>query len=157
MCLGLTRPADWLIVCLAQCDMMLGICCVGVSASQRISLSVLMRNPHKRLVHVISHETRRRQGKESPRQNREEDRTEKWKEQSSQQERASNLLGSMDLEAGLCMLFLCVHKEIWNTPSWGWEKPLNDRMAMSGLGGWDSVIVKYIKSLLIHPLNSSHS
>ena len=27
---------------------------------------------------------------------------------------------------------------MWNTPSWRWEKPLDDRMAMSGLGGWDS-------------------
>ena len=27
---------------------------------------------------------------------------------------------------------------MWNTPSRRWEKPLDDRMAMSGLGGWDS-------------------
>ena len=33
---------------------------------------------------------------------------------------------------------LCVRKEIWNTPGRRWEKPLDDLMAMSGLGGWDS-------------------
>ena len=27
---------------------------------------------------------------------------------------------------------------MWNTPGRRWEKPLDDRMAMSGLGGWDS-------------------
>ena len=33
---------------------------------------------------------------------------------------------------------LCVRKEMWNTPGRRWEKPLNDQMAMSGLGSWDS-------------------
>ena len=27
---------------------------------------------------------------------------------------------------------------MWNTPGRRWEKPLDDRMAMSSLGGWDS-------------------
>ena len=41
---------------------MLGIHCVGVcvGASQRISLSVLVRNPHKRPALVSSHETERK-------------------------------------------------------------------------------------------------
>ena len=40
---------------------------VGVGASQRIPLSVLARNPHKRLAREISHKTGRRRGKEYPR------------------------------------------------------------------------------------------
>ena len=40
---------------------------VGVGASQRIPLSVLAWNPHKGLVHNISHETRRGWGREGPR------------------------------------------------------------------------------------------
>ena len=27
---------------------------------------------------------------------------------------------------------------MWNTPGRRWEKPLDNLMAMSGLGGWDS-------------------
>ena len=33
---------------------------------------------------------------------------------------------------------LCAGKEMWNTTGRRWEKPLEDRMARSGLGGWDS-------------------
>ena len=33
---------------------------------------------------------------------------------------------------------LCVRKEMWNTPGRRWEKPRDNRMAMSGLGDWDS-------------------
>ena len=33
---------------------------------------------------------------------------------------------------------LCVRKEIWNAPGRSWEKPPDDRMAMSSLGGWGS-------------------
>ena len=33
---------------------------------------------------------------------------------------------------------LCVHKEMWKTPGQRWEKPLDNLMAMSSLGGWDS-------------------
>ena len=81
---------------------MLGICCVWVwvSASQRIPLSVLARNPHKGLARKISHETARR-GKEGTRteerrrQNREVDGT----EQSAGESR--RLLGPVDSEAGL--------------------------------------------------------
>ena len=38
----------------------------------------------------------------------------------------------------LCMLYSMFFKEIWSSPGRRWEKPLNDRMAMIGLGGWDS-------------------
>ena len=38
-----------------------------VSANQKISLSVLARNPHKVLAHEISHETGRGRGNEGPR------------------------------------------------------------------------------------------
>ena len=40
---------------------------VWVSASQRIPLSVLARNPQKGLVRDISEETGRRRGKQGPR------------------------------------------------------------------------------------------
>ena len=40
---------------------------VGVGASQRIPLSVLVRNPHKEPVREISHETGSGGGKEGPR------------------------------------------------------------------------------------------
>ena len=39
---------------------------------------------------------------------------------------------------GCVRYVLCVHKEMWNTPGRRWEKPLDDSMTMSGLGGWDS-------------------
>ena len=32
----------------------------------------------------------------------------------------------------------CICKEMWNTPGHRWEKPLDNWMTMSGLGGWDS-------------------
>ena len=73
---------------------------VWVSASQKIPLSVLARNPHKGLAHKISHETKRGQVKESPRvkrsqnteetraENGEADSREKETEQTSRQKRA---------------------------------------------------------------------
>ena len=89
-----------------MCDMMLGIRCIGVGASQRIPLSVLVQNPHKGLAQEISHETGRGLGKEGPRaeekeevkrrrQNREVDRIEQPVGESRWQ------LGSMDSKAGL--------------------------------------------------------
>ena len=42
------------------------------------------------------------------------------------------------LPLGCVCCALCVRKEMWNTPGWRWEKPLDDLMAMSSLGGWDS-------------------
>ena len=48
---------------------------VGVGASQRITLSVLARSPHKGLVRKISHKTGRGRGKEAPRENKEGCRT----------------------------------------------------------------------------------
>ena len=72
------------IVCptIYLCDTMWALVVwVWVSASQKIPLSVLARNPDKRLARDISHETGRGRGKEGPRaeqrrkQNREVDRT----------------------------------------------------------------------------------
>ena len=163
---------------------------VWVSARQRISLSVLVRNPHKVLVREISYETGRRR--------------ENAMSQSSQQKRVvsdslgkatvrerwllSEELGPVDPEAGsasargrvrvpgscvgilfeytimsdteipekvpkpstfvrleltqvrACLFFLplsvvyvvlCVCKAMWNAPGRRWEKPLDNRMAMS--------------------------
>ena len=39
---------------------------------------------------------------------------------------------------GFVCCVLCVRKEMWNTTGRRWEKPLDDRMAMSSLGDWDS-------------------
>ena len=39
---------------------------------------------------------------------------------------------------GCVCCVLCVRKEMLNTPGRRLEKPLDDRMAMSSLGGWDS-------------------
>ena len=39
---------------------------------------------------------------------------------------------------GCVCCVLCVRKKMWNTPGRRWEKPPDDRMAMSGLGGLDS-------------------
>ena len=69
---------------------------VWVSASQKISLSVLTRNPHKGLAHEISYETGRRRRKA---------KSKKEAEQSSRQKRIvkrrEQELGPVDLEAGL--------------------------------------------------------
>ena len=96
------------------CDTMLGIRCVGVGvgANQRIPLSVLVRNPYKRLAREISHETGRRRGKEGPRvkrrsQSAERGRTEKWTEQTNRQKSGEadgqerRLLKPVDSDAGL--------------------------------------------------------
>ena len=56
---------------------------VWISASKKISLSVLARNPHKGLAREISHETGRGRVKESPRAEQR-----KRAEQRSQQNRA---------------------------------------------------------------------
>ena len=42
------------------------------------------------------------------------------------------------LPLGCVCCVLWVRKEIWNTLGRRWEKPLDDLMAMSGLGSWDS-------------------
>ena len=39
---------------------------------------------------------------------------------------------------GCVCCVLCVGKEMWNTPGRRCEEPLDDRMAISGLEGWDS-------------------
>ena len=93
--------------------------CVG--ASQRIPLSVLARNPHKGLVHEISHEIERmregrsqrsvgrrgqsREGRsqqngvdETSRQNRSVRRWESGIEEASQQKSERRLLGPVDLQ-----------------------------------------------------------
>ena len=59
---------------------------VGVVASQRIPLSVLVRNPHKGLALEISDETGRGWGMEGPRVGR----IEKWTEEGSRQKRAGD-------------------------------------------------------------------
>ena len=57
---------------------------------------------------------------------------------------------------GCVYCVLCVRKAMWNTPGQIWEKPLDDLMAMSGLGGWDSgdwppVFCHFISLLIIAP------
>ena len=39
---------------------------------------------------------------------------------------------------GCVCCVLCVRKEMWNTTERWCEKPLDDRIAMSSFGGWDS-------------------
>ena len=61
---------------------------------------------------------------------------------------------------------LCVRKEMWNTPGWRWKKPLDNLMAMSGLGGWDSgtwsamyyysIRAMWNVNSLVQDLNSGH-
>ena len=44
---------------------------------------------------------------------------------------------------------------MWNTPGRRWEKPLDDHMAMSGLGGWDGGVrpAVYFHFILLNPVN----
>ena len=58
----------------------------------------------------------------------------------------------------VCSLFfhplgcvLCVRKQMWNIPDRTWEKPLDDQMAMSSLGVWDSGVwpAVYCHNILI--------
>ena len=67
---------------------------VWVSANQKISLSVLARNPHKGLSREISHETGRGREKEGSRENR----TEESREKNCQQKRVEQ--GSQQKNAG---------------------------------------------------------
>ena len=76
---------------------------VGVSASQRIPLSVLAQNPHKGFASKISHETRRGGGKARS-QNRAVERTERTgqsREQKRAVSRREQELGPVDSEARL--------------------------------------------------------
>ena len=66
ICITVTFMFHSFFSTLARCDTVLGIRWMGVcvDASQRFSLSVLARNPHKGLARVISHETgRTREGR----------------------------------------------------------------------------------------------